>query len=165
VSVLASLVLASTLGCQNASMPFRASPFPPDLKYLPPAQIQTSMWVLAAEVQHLEALLEDAAEAEDPAHRAEVRNTLERMRVAARALDMPGRTTQHPVLNENLGLFIERIDRAKLALDRDPPSYFQASTIAGSCFLCHGQTRGTAALSTIPRTARGPRFSRRPSRS
>ncbi len=145
--VAASLVgvaLLAASACESQRGSFRASPFPDDLSRLPPDQVRASMWVLAAEIQHLESLLEVPGAEERVALRAEVRGSLERMKVAARALDRPGRSTQHPVLNQNLGLFLERIDRARLALDREPPSYFQASTLVGSCYLCHGRGQDIA---------------------
>lgn len=134
------------LACETPIGPFRATTFPPDLSYLPPAQIRTSMWVLAAEIQELENLLIARQEGNGRAQRHETRAVLERMRVAAQALDQPGRSSQHPVLNENLELFLNRIERAKRALDRDPPDYYPASTIAGSCYLCHGRSEAVARM-------------------
>ena len=141
-------LLLVSLACETPLGPVRVTTFPPDLSYLPAEQLRTAMWVLAAEIQYLEERLNHRNEAERIAERSEIRQSLERMRVAARTLDEPGRSTQHPVLNENLGPFMRRLERAKLAVDRDPPDFFLATTIAGSCYLCHGRTRSTVLWKT-----------------
>jgi hypothetical protein len=146
-------LLLVPLACKTPFGPVRVTTFPPDLSYLPPERVQTAMWVLAAEIQYLEERLNHRSEQEQRSQRSKIRQSLERMQVAARTLDEPGRTTQHPVLNENLGPFMRRLERAKLAADRDPPNFYLASTIAGSCFLCHGRTRGANRWEAEPSTS------------
>ena len=159
VSLTLTLFLFMTaVACQVRTPigPVRATSMAPDLKYLPPEEIRTSMWVLAAETQHLETLLADPTAYEGPALRTLVRGALERMRIAATTLDQPGRTTQHPVINQNLENFVGRLERARRAVDRDPPSYFLASSIAGSCFVCHGEGVASAVGPTPFRDVKNP---------
>lgn len=132
------LLLLVSLACESPFGPTRVTMFPPDLEYLPPEQLRTTMWVLASEIRYLEVRLNEFSDVDPGYQQAEVRNCLERMKLAASALDESGRTTQHPVLNKNLGQFLLRLERAVRSVDRDPPNYFPASTIAGSCYLCHG---------------------------
>jgi hypothetical protein len=134
-----SLLLLASVACEQ----FRVTTFPPDLSYLPPVQVRTAMWVIAAELQYLEERLDLPAASDQEFRKSEILKSLGRMRVAADSLDEPGRASQHSILNENLERFVHRIERAKRAVDRDPPNYFPASTIAGSCYLCHGKTHGT----------------------
>ncbi len=138
-AILVLLVLA--VGCETPIGPIRATTFPPDLSYLPPARIRTTMWVLAAEIQDLEESLRNRSEYEESSLQNRVRLNLERMYVAARTLDQGGRTTQHPVLNEHLVRFLTRLERARRDVDHSPPNYYRASTIAGSCYLCHGRNQ------------------------
>ena len=138
-----SVLLLASVACESPFGPMRVTTFPPDLSYLPPEQVRTAMWVLAAELQYLEERLNLPAASDQRFRKSEVLKSLGRMRVAADALDKPGRTSQHSILNENLERFVHRIERAERAVDRDPPNYFPASTIAGSCYLCHGKTHGT----------------------
>ena len=144
ILLLVSILLP--LGCVagNPIGPIRATMTPPDLQYLPEEKLRTTMWVLAAEIQHLERLMTQPTGEEREAMQPIVASTLDRMRIAARTLDQSGRSSQHPILNQNLSKFLGRLERAKRAVDRDPPNYFPASTIAGSCFLCHGGQSGTA---------------------
>ena len=140
--LLMSAALACTLGNELV-----VSPYPPDLGYVPPERIESSMWVLASEIRLLDELIRAPLDADDPALREKVRRSLERMTIAARRLDSGGRSTpHHPVLGEHLDEFRRRLERAKRALDRTPPDYFQAGALAGGCFLCHGEGRATARL-------------------
>ncbi len=144
-ALLVMMLLVGVLqGCGAMFGPVRATPFPPDLTYIPKHRIQTAMWVLAAEIQELERVLMLRLEGERDSHREAAISAIQRMKVAARTLDEPGRSSQHPALNRNLNAFIGRLDRAKRALDRDPPDFFPASTIVGSCYLCHGQVQTAA---------------------
>jgi hypothetical protein len=146
VLLVSALLSAFSIGCETNIGPVRASGLPPDLTYIPKARVKTAMWVLAAEIGELERILgarsaDGSAAAPD---RYAARASLERMRVAVSTLQEPGRSTQHPALNQNLGRLIARIERAKRALDRDPPDFFPASSIAGSCALCHGPQKQVA---------------------
>ena len=137
-------VVVCIVSCTQSGTGLRATPFPDDLEYLPEQQIQTAMWVLAAEIQTLERLIEEPAELERPSRQAMVIATLDRMHTAAQTLDAPGRTTQHPFLNQNLGSFLGRLERAKRAAEMSPPNYFMAGSVAGSCYLCHGRVHAAA---------------------
>lgn len=153
--VIPVVLLGLAMACQMQTPmgPIRATTSPPSLEYMPPEEIRSAMWVLAAEIQHLENLLTVPAAERSESTRTAVATTLERMRVAALTLDRPGRTSQHPVLDQNLERFVLRLERARRAVDRDPPSYFQASSVAGACFLCHGRTTETA---RVPGTSAQP---------
>ena len=139
------LVLAATSfaagGCQTDTPlgPLSISSVPPDLRYMPPETIRSAMWVLAAEIEELEQLLEGSRKMDSVARSGAIVGTLQRMQAAAKSLEQPGRSTQHPVLNRNLDTFVSRVNRAKRAAERSPPNYFLASSVAGSCFICHGK--------------------------
>ena len=125
------------------SVEFTANP--PVLNRIPRERIQSSMWALAAEVDALDRLLNES-EGGNSVSRHEVDATLERMKIAARSIDQPRRTSQHPVLNRYLPRFIERLEHAQRATRRDPPNYYMASTIPGACLICHAGAQ-TAAIS------------------
>jgi len=153
--VLIVMFVLLALACRVPLESVRATTFPPDLDYIPPNEVRTSMWVLAAEVKHLEDLLAEPSAGDPNFKQAEVGRTLDRMRVALKSLDRPGRSSQHPALNEHLGQFVERLDRAERAAEREPPNYFPASTIAGSCFLCHGPVGTARSDDARPRLSAG----------
>ena len=143
-SLVALALLFAFVGCETGFAGLRATTFPPDLSYLPAERIRTVMWVLAAETQRLEGLLNLPDETAPANRRVEVSKSLGRMQVAMRTLDEPGRINQHPVVNQNFSRFLGRLERAKRGVDRDPPNYFYAISIAGSCAFCHEQSKATA---------------------
>ena len=58
------------------------------------------------------------------------------MELAAAQLDGPGRAT-HPLIDQNLPAFRRDIAAAKAAAAADPPDYFLAGSVVGSCRYCH----------------------------
>ena len=124
----------------------RFSNDPPGFQYLPPEPVRSTMWVLAAEIEELERLLATPEGRASEVQRTAVRSTLARMREAARQLDQPGRSSQHPMLDHNLERFTTRLTRAIRNVDRDPPNYYLASTVGGACFMCHGDASETVRL-------------------
>lgn len=95
------------------------------------------MWILAGEVKRLDELLRVPADRSDARLRTEVRDALTRMAAAVEQIDQPGQTTQHPALDRHLQRFAARLTLARRGVAHDPPNYFYASTLSGSCFLCH----------------------------
>jgi len=145
--LLGFLVLAfiTLLGaCTISTDNFRISPQPPDFTYIPKERIQSTMWVLAAEVRDVDEWVRIAGSQPNPSIDARIRASLDRMRSAARRLDRPGQSTQHPVLNQHLGDFLRRLDGARRAIDASPPDRSQAAALAGGCYLCHGTTLAAA---------------------
>lgn len=135
--VAGRVLLALALTTSACQLP-RVTTVPPDLAYMPAQRVRSAMWVIAAEIEELERLLDPASPIAPEARRVAVREVLVRMDGAAGQLETPGRTTQHPLLNRNLETFRARLERARRAVEADPPRYFPASAIAGSCALCHG---------------------------
>jgi len=144
------VVLSALAGCRLAPE-LAYAPYPPDFGTVPQERIESSMWVLAAEIRDLDRLLRAPLDQEDPVLRERVRLSLDRMKIAARQLRTSGQSTpRHPVLGRHLDEFLLRLERAGRALERTPPDYFQASALAGGCFLCHGAQRATAPLPSRP---------------
>lgn len=136
---LAGPLLVLLLGaCAAAAPAVRKVTYAPDLRYLAGRQVSEVMSALAKAAVDLDGLLrEDAAPKEGVDVRAEVIRLLQVMESAASDLDA-GPTTNHPVLDENLGLFRADLAAAREAAEVDPPNYFLAGSVAGSCLLyCH----------------------------
>lgn len=132
-----TLVLGLGLACQNMGSPIQGRTSPPNFSYLPAERLRSSMWILAGEVKRLDELLSVPADPHDARLQHEVRDALRRMAAAVEQIDQPGQTTQHPALDRHLHRFGERLTLARRGAAHDPPNYFYASTLSGSCFLCH----------------------------
>ncbi len=140
----AALVFAACHG-RNPFTNYEATTSPPDLRHVPRAKVRSTMWVLAAEANHLDDLLETPPAPDDEGARQDVLATLERMAAAARALDPVGQTSQHPLLNRYASQFIRRVEHAQRAARRTPPNYYMASAVSSSCHLCHAASAQASA--------------------
>ena len=138
-SVVALIVaMAFVASCMQVPQSIQKHTVPPDFYYIPEDRIESSMWMLAAEIHRLDELLRTPRDSTNVGLQREIQGSLRRMAVAVEQIDHPGRTTQHPALNRNLSRFADRIANAQRGVDRTPPNYFQASALSGSCYLCHG---------------------------
>jgi hypothetical protein len=139
---LVVLGLVFAIACSSTTRSVQSLTYPPDFAYIPPERLQSTMWILAAEVKQLDQLLGQAPAPDDAATQEAVRRSLQRMSVAIEQIDHPGRASQHPALNIHLRRFAERLEQAQRGADRTPPNYFQATALSGSCFLCHSSDGG-----------------------
>jgi hypothetical protein len=137
ISFLLALLLGAGLvtGCGSAGT-IRRFTYPPDFKYLERSEVKSAMGALARDVRALKRLLA-GTETLDADQRAEVARLLRAMEATAAELDPKGRRTNHPVIDQNIGAFRRDIEMARLAAERDPPNYFLAGSVAGSCSYCH----------------------------
>lgn len=125
------------MACVSKPPALQTLTYPPDFSYVPRERLQSTMWILAAEVTRLDGLLRDADAPNDPRLKDEVRQSLRRMAASLEQIDYPGHMTQYPELNQHLARFEERVHQALRDVERTPPRFFLASTLSGSCFLCH----------------------------
>ena len=137
VSLIAAGLIA--VACTSTPPSIPKLTYPPDFSYVPKERIQSTMWILAAEVGRLDRLLRDSPGPEDVRTQHEVQTSLQRMAASLEQIDYPGHMTQYPELNQHLGRFKERLMQAQRGAERTPPNYFYASSLSGSCFLCHGR--------------------------
>ena len=148
-SVLALLLVAAACSGRAPFANFQATASPPDLRHVPRAKVRSTMWVLAAEANRLEDLLETPPAPDDEDVRQDVLATLERMHAAAGALDPAGQSSQHPLLNRYASQFIRRIEHAQRAARRTPPNYYMASAVSSSCHLCHAASAQASAAPSL----------------
>jgi hypothetical protein len=126
------------LGCSQAARGIRTVTYPHDFRYYETAEIDDSMKRLAAASRRLTSLLRDGVP-RSAAERAEVVDLLGEMEEASATLDGRKKPSNHPVIDAHLERFQRDVSAARAAAERDPPNYFLAGTVAGSCMLCHGE--------------------------
>jgi hypothetical protein len=146
-STIASVLLAAgsalalgsgILACGQAARGIRTVTYPHDFRYYDTAEIDASMKRLAVSSRRLSEILRDSAPATE-AERAEVVALLREMEAAAGELNGTVKRSNHPLIDANLPRFQRDVSAARVAADKDPPYYFLAGTIAGSCLQCHGE--------------------------
>jgi len=94
------------------------------------------MWRLAAQASRLDRLMRDRGESGETL-RLEVIELLLEMEKTSAALGQEGWPSNHPRVSRNLGAFREDVARARLDVEAEPPNYFFAGSISGSCVRCH----------------------------
>ena len=127
------LPLFAAAACSDMAKTVRSATYPPDFAYIERANIRTEMHTLAAKIQALDAALREP----EPSRRDHVRLLLVDIERTARGLQ-PGRSdTNHPLLDAHLPALIEDVVASRRAVEHEPPSYFLAGSVVGSCVYCH----------------------------
>jgi len=130
------LFAIAALACEGSGARVREHTYPPSFEFVERRRLESAMWQLAWDVQRLDRTLRQSS-ADSAEQQRAVTGILEEMERAASGIATPGRVTQHPMLNRNLPRFREQLRRARVDVERDPPNYFTATTLVGSCTTCH----------------------------
>jgi len=137
--LLAFGIFAIVTGCTD----LRKVTYPAEFVYLEKQQVQGVMHQLAGKIRNIESLASDDV-APSPfvtdsitAGLSDIESTISDFQSGAQG-NQP-LTTNHLLLDENLDEFLADITRAKIQLQANPPNYFAAGRIAGSCAACHTQ--------------------------
>jgi hypothetical protein len=115
----------------------RRHTYPPDFRYITRAELRSTMADLAQRVAELDGLMR-AEGPIDAARRAEIARLLGELERSANALDEQGWRTNHPRIDQNLPAFVRDVRLAREGVEREPPSYYLAGSVAGACTYCHG---------------------------
>ena len=124
------------LGCAGEPLErVRAATYPPDFHYITKQEIRTTMGALASEVYGLDSIMRQPGgpRLED---REIVIEILSRMQTLSRQLKRRERSN-HPRIREHAPHLQRDIERALLSARREPPYYYHAGLVSGSCNYCH----------------------------
>ncbi len=132
---LALTVLVSN-GCSDLASTVRKITYPPDFKYVSGQELRSNMHQLAFQLQQLDqALTED-----DALHADQQRQVLETLRsietISSRLLAGEA-GSNHPFLYDHMSDFVNDVSQARNAASLDPPRYYLAGRVSGSCANCH----------------------------
>lgn len=61
------------------------------------------------------------------------------IKIESTANMLDGSQTNHPILDQNIGQFLQDVTLAKNAVQMDPPSYHLAKNLSTSCYNCHSK--------------------------
>jgi hypothetical protein len=130
--VAVALVL---VGCSGApAQEARKMTYPPTFQYVARAEIKSDMHLLAASVVELDRELRP--ESGEPVQ-AEVVRILEDIDRVVNHLASAGQPTGHVSIDLKLDLFRRDVRAAYETARADPPQYFLAGAVIGSCVYCH----------------------------
>ncbi len=116
----------------------RRATYPPGFNYVPEEKLRSTMWHLGAQLQQLDDLLADEP-TPDPARRREVADLLDAMLRTTNALGPGGWPSNHPEIPRNVEQLRADLERARFAVNMDPPNDFFARELSTTCLRCHGQ--------------------------
>jgi hypothetical protein len=134
---LALVVGSVPLGCsEHARERLREHTYPPSFNYIPEERLRSTMWDLAYHVAQLDQQMRGPKVGGD-ALQLEVIRELDEIQRAAAALGPGDWPSNHPQVSRNIDAFREDLDAARRAAAGQPPNYFLAGSIAGSCTNCH----------------------------
>jgi hypothetical protein len=103
-------------------------------------QLHSHMQAMAAHASRIDELLR--AETMTASQQAEVVTEIKAISAIAHSLSVDDARTVHPVLWRNVDKFRNDVDLAARQAQADPPNFFLAGTVAGSCAYCHGTGLG-----------------------
>ncbi|MCA9510063.1 MAG: hypothetical protein R3E88_14965 [Myxococcota bacterium] len=135
-SALAGVAAFAVASCTGADLAqVRDFTYPPDFDYLTREELTTTMGALAREVDSLDRVM--WAQTASPAEaRDDVVAILERMHELASRLGEGGESNR-PRVHHEAPRLIGDIERALAAVQKEPPDYFWAGRVSGSCTYCH----------------------------
>jgi hypothetical protein len=128
--------LLALCACAGLAREVREYTYPRDFEYLTEGEIHSAMGQLAVHVRALDALLAEG-ETRGGAQRDEVVELLRAMEQDTRVLGSGDVRSNHPMLDEGIDAFRERVASARREAQADPPSYYLAGTVSGACRYCH----------------------------
>jgi len=130
-------LLISALMLPACSMDFKVSNYPEDFVYLNPAKVKSKMGRLSLNLQRINNILEDRLVV-STTDRQQIITALADMEAVVRELGASApQKTNHLVIDQHLDSFKQDVRSARAAVEKDPPNYYLAGQLAGSCQACH----------------------------
>jgi hypothetical protein len=126
-------------GCASPSTGVRVTAEPPELRYIPKEKLSSAMWQLADAVTKLNNTLHDEEGVPSDEKQQEVVDYLTTMAAVAASLEAPGRRSNHPMIDTHIDDFRRDVEAARRSAELNPPNYYLAGAVAGSCMYCHGK--------------------------
>jgi|SRR6185436_11753240 len=114
--------------------------YPPDFSYLNSGDITSAMHALAYHSKEIDKSIGDKKGSE-AARQKYVIEQLKEMEKVASTLGNTTRGSSHWMISDNLDQFRFSLQRAQAGATHNPPNYFWAGQITGSCMSCHVRTR------------------------
>ena len=137
LAVAAAGACAGSSGTQSSSRSDedRATSYVPKFDFRDTAGVRTDMQKLAMRVDRIDRTLRDGDLS--PEEQAAIVKLLTEMETITSAIAGTEAVSSHLVLEDNIEAFRADLAAARHTAAQDPPSYFLAGAITGSCVYCH----------------------------
>ena len=136
------LVLSFTgiSACGDTAALIRKVTYPPDFKYVSGEELRSNMDQLAFQLNLLDQALTDA-EPDNTVQQGQVIEILRAIERVSGGLQTGDAGANHPFLQDYMSNFVADVQQARFAASQNPPRYYLAGRIAGSCVNCHQANR------------------------
>lgn len=110
--------------------------YPPDFVYLEQKDIDNKMVLLGVYIRQMNQILsrKDYINSED---QLQILNILSSINATTDALGAGSLDTNHLIIDDHIDQFKSDVIAAISAAKADPPNYFHAGQLSGSCLACH----------------------------
>lgn len=131
VCAVATLAAGALAGCTSR----KPVTYQSDFKYLWPGEVRNSMGRLADHIRRLDTLLGGGSVG--PEQRERIIDNLRAMENIADSLGAGPEVTNHAFIDDHIDDFRADVRLAREEVEREPPAYYLAGRLAGSCTGCH----------------------------
>jgi hypothetical protein len=136
-TVLIALAVAALFGCAEVGW----HTYPPSMVRLEPKQVTGAMTRYSVSLWRLDEIL-STSETILPYQREEIISLLREMERQADRLGAGATVTNHLVIDQHIDEFKAELGRARRDVEKEPPSYYRAGRLYGSCQACHVMRKG-----------------------
>ena len=131
-----STLLAAAVLAMTACSEVRKFTYPGEITYIDRGQVTGAMRQMADAVARLEKAIREAP-SPDKVDQAAVVGDLKALEALASSLHAKKGYTTDPLLDKHMSNFLDDVALAREQAEQNPPNYFLAGHIAGSCAACH----------------------------
>ncbi len=110
--------------------------YPPDFVYLEDRKVVSAMADLNVDMWRIDDIIANS-ESIWPYQREEIIQLLRHMEDVADRLGAGTAVTNHLLIDQNIDLFKDDVRAARKYVQSDPPNYYLAGRLSGSCTACH----------------------------
>jgi hypothetical protein len=134
--ILVCSLLALLAGCEKTLQGIRTVTYPPDFNYISGAELDDTMHQFALYTTLLDQGLRNAPNVTIE-QRAGAIDILRKMEKLSRQLGTESLSSNHAVVSFNIDRFRQSIVDARIALQQEPPNFYQVGAVSAYCLNCH----------------------------
>lgn len=132
--ILFAAAIVAVQGCAEPRVGLHT--YPANLVYLDQDRIESGMLRLSSNIWAINDLL-DQSDIISAFDRERIIDLLRNLENEANALGAGAQVTNHLLIDENIDQFKSDAKAARLAIESEPPNYYLAGRLSGSCLACH----------------------------
>ena len=130
------------LSCSDFAGAVRQVTYPPGFTYVSRDELDSRMQELGYELQQLDLALAPEINALSEQQQQQVVGILRNISRIAGGIQANEVGSNHPFLQNDMATFLASVRQARLAAASNPPRYYGAGRVSGSCTNCHRVNRG-----------------------